>query len=203
MTSTAAAMPSSGMDMGREKSLRNGSGALVAGGAASLPSSFLIGLFRIWKGDSASLHAARATRHREHLRVGVVRFGGLFPRGVVLARRRRGAAAPRAGARGDPAVQAGRRLRRAAAPRRQTPLQRRRRQAASRAAPLVLREAAFSGLVATASRVGPRLSYSQSHLIVCSLGNKCLLRARAQRPRLNNPTRLLFDFGRFFPAYSV
>ena len=27
-----------------------------------------MGLFRIWKGDSASLHAARATRPREHLR---------------------------------------------------------------------------------------------------------------------------------------
>ena len=67
MTSTAAAMPSSGMDMGREKSLRNGSTVFVAG-AASLPRSFLIGLFRIWKGDSASLHAARATRPREHLR---------------------------------------------------------------------------------------------------------------------------------------
>ena len=68
MTSTAAAMPSSGMDMGREKSLRKGSGAPVAGAAASLPRSFLMGLFRIWKGDSASLHAARATRPREHLR---------------------------------------------------------------------------------------------------------------------------------------
>ena len=67
MTSTAAAMPSSGMDIGREKSLRKGSTVFVAG-AASLPRSLLIGLLRIWKGDSASLHAARATRPREHLR---------------------------------------------------------------------------------------------------------------------------------------
>ena len=67
MTSTAAAMPSSGMDMGREKSFMKGSTVFVAG-AASLPRSRLIGLFRIWKGDSASLHAARATRPREHLR---------------------------------------------------------------------------------------------------------------------------------------
>ena len=68
MTSTAAAMPSSGMDMGREKSFKKGSTVLLAAGAASLPRSLLIGLFRIWKGDSASLHAARATRPREHLR---------------------------------------------------------------------------------------------------------------------------------------
>ena len=37
------------------------------------------------------------------------------------------------------------------------------------------------------------LSYAPSHLMVRSLGNKCLLRARAQRPRLNNPTRLLYS----------
>ena len=37
------------------------------------------------------------------------------------------------------------------------------------------------------------LSYAPSHLIVRSLGNKCLLPARAQRPRLNNPTRLLYS----------
>ena len=141
MTSTAAAMPSSGMDMGREKSLRNGAGALVAGAAASLPRSFLIGLFRIWKGDSASLHAARATRHREHL----CEIRRPFSAGRVLVLRRRGAAAFCEGARGDPAVRAGRRVRRAAAARRPTPLQRRGRLAGSRAAPLVLREAAFLG----------------------------------------------------------
>ena len=140
MTSTAAAMPSSGMAMGREKSFKNGSGAALVAGA-SLPRSFLIGLFRIWKGDSASLHAARATRHREHL----CGFVGPFPRGVVLVMWRRGAFTTRAGARGDPAVQAGRRVRRAAAARRPTPLQRRRRHGSSRAAPLVLREAAFPG----------------------------------------------------------
>ena len=61
------------------------------------------------------------------------------------ARRRRGAAAPRAGARGDPRMETGGFPRRAAAARRPTPLQRRRRHGSSRAAPLMLREAAFLG----------------------------------------------------------
>ena len=151
MTSTAAAMPSSGMDMGREKSLRNGSTVLPAAGAASLPRSFLIGLFRIWKGDSASLHAARATRPREHLRDYAVRRP--FSAARVLVLWRRGAFTMRAGARGDPAVRAGRRVRRAAAAKCQTPLQRRRRQQPA-AHHFYVARGSLSGVGATASRAG-------------------------------------------------
>ena len=95
-----------------------------------------MGLFRIWKGDSASLHAARATRPREHLR-SAFSVGRGFDKEAAwgLHNARGGPWGPRDAS--GPACAA--RCGRAAAdssPAKKAP-------AASRAAPLVLREAAF------------------------------------------------------------
>ena len=98
-----------------------------------------MGLFRIWKGDSASPHAARATRHREHLREIRRPFSAGRGFGFVeawgLHNARKGPWGPR-GASGPACTARCGRKTPNSAPAKKAP-------AASRAAPLVVREAAF------------------------------------------------------------
>ena len=117
---------------------------------------------------------------------------------MVLVLWRRGAAVLCEGARGAPAVRAGRRVRRAAAAKCQTPLQRRRRQqpAARR-----INEARGSLFVegATASGLGQRcfLILVLTSCFVLWATNACCALALSGLD-LSNPTSLLFDFGRAF-----
>ena len=98
-----------------------------------------MGLFRIWKGDSASLHAARATRPREHLRgIRSALFRGAcfgFVEAWDLHNARGGPWGPRGASGPACAARCGRKTPNAS-PAKKAP-------AASRAAPLVSREAAF------------------------------------------------------------
>ena len=167
---------------------------------ASLPRSFLIGLFRIWKGDSASPHAARATRHREHLCEIRRPFsaGRVFDEKAAwgLHNSRGGPWGPR-GASGPACTARCGREAANASPAKKAPWQQ------PRGAPCVAR-GSLSGVGATASRVGHQC-FRMLGLTSCFVlwaTNACCPLALSGLD-LSNPTSLRFDFGRFFPAYSV
>ena len=116
---------------------------------------------------------------------------------MVLVLWRRGAAAFCEGARGDPAVRAGRRVRRAAAAKCQTPLQRRRRQQPAARRPSCRARQPFFGRSDGVEARAPMLSSLQSHLMLRSLGTNACCALALSGLDLSNPTSLRFDLAAF------